>query len=153
MIAGAGDELQGIKKGVLEVADAIAINKADGDNVMRAEMARKEYEAALHLLMPESPNWSPPVLTCSALNMTGIDKIWETILSHRDKLTASGELPARRKKQALEWMSFMLDEGLRQWFFNDPEVKETLPRLRREVEVGELSPTAAAAKLLERLRG
>jgi LAO/AO transport system kinase len=153
MIAGGGDELQGIKKGVLEVADAIAINKADGDNVMRAEMARKEYQAALHLLMPGSPNWSPPVLTCSALTMAGIDKIWETILEHRDKLTASGELADKRKKQALEWMSFMLDEGLRRWFFDDPKVKAALPRLRREVESGALSPTAAAGRLLSRLRG
>ncbi len=151
MIAGGGDELQGIKKGVLEVADAIAINKADGDNIMRAEMARKEYQAALHLLMPGSPNWSPPVLTCSALAMTGIDKIWETILDHRDKLTVSGEFAAKRKNQALDWMSFLLDEGLRGWFFNDPEVKAALPLLRREVADGTLSPTAAAARLLGRL--
>jgi len=152
MIAGAGDELQGIKKGVLEVADAIAINKADGDNVMRAEMARKEYQAALHLLMPGSPNWSPPVLTCSALTLTGVDKIWETVLEHRDTLTKSGELAAIRKKQALDWMSFLLDEGLRGWFFGDPEVKEALPRLRTAVERGEMSPTIAAAELLGRLK-
>lgn len=152
MIAGAGDELQGIKKGVLEVADAIAINKADGDNVMRAEMARKEYQAALHLLMPDSPNWSPPVLTCSALSMKGIDKIWETVLEHRQKMTASGELAAKRKRQALEWMSFLLDEGLRGWFFNDPEVKASLPLLRRDVENGVLSPTAAAGRLLGKLK-
>lgn len=152
MIAGGGDELQGIKKGVLEVADAIAINKADGDNVMRAKMARKEYQAALHLLMPGSPNWSPPVLTCSALAMTGIDKIWETILDHRDKMTESGELAAKRKKQALDWMAFLLDEGLRGWFFNDPEVKARLPRLRMAVEEGTLSPTVAAGQLLDRLK-
>ncbi|WP_373501347.1 methylmalonyl Co-A mutase-associated GTPase MeaB [Desulfococcus sp.] len=153
MIAGAGDELQGIKKGVLEVADAIAINKADGDNVMRAEMARKEYQAALHLLMPDSPNWSPPVLTCSALSMTGIDRIWETILDHRHKMKVTGELSAKRKRQALEWMSFMLDDGLRGWFFNNPEVKTALPLLRRDVENGILSPTAAAGQLLGKLKG
>jgi LAO/AO transport system kinase len=85
--------------------------------------------------------------------MAGIDKIWETILEHRDKLTVSGELADKRKKQALEWMSFMLDEGLRRWFFDDPEVKAALPRLRREVESGALSPTAAAGRLLSRLRG
>ena len=152
MIAGAGDELQGIKKGVLEVADAIAINKADGDNVMRAEMARKEYQAALHLLMPGSPNWSAPVLTCSALAMTGIDRIWETVLEHRHKLTVSGELAARRRKQALDWMAFLLDEGLREWFFNDPEVKSALPAMRRDVENGTLSPAVAAGRLLGRLK-
>jgi LAO/AO transport system kinase len=102
--------------------------------------------------MPGSPNWSPPVLTCSALAMTGIDKIWETILEHRDKLTVSGELAAKRKKQALDWMAFLLDEGLREWFFNDPEVKTALPLLKRDVENGTLSPTAAAGQLLGRLK-
>ncbi|HSO18397.1 MAG TPA: methylmalonyl Co-A mutase-associated GTPase MeaB, partial [Desulfosarcina sp.] len=102
MIAGAGDELQGIKKGVLEVADAIVINKADGDNIRRAEMARKEYETALHLLMPASPHWSPPVMTCSAIEMKGIDGIWNTILDHREKMTAAGEIADKRKRQSLE---------------------------------------------------
>jgi LAO/AO transport system kinase len=152
MIAGAGDELQGIKKGVLEVADAIVINKADGDNVLRAQLAQKEYQAALHLLMPASSNWSPPVLTCSALDMTGIDKVWETIMEHRATLTASRELAEKRRKQALDWMSFLLDEGLRGWFYNDPQVKAELPLLRKEVEKEKISPTAAAGTLLAYLR-
>ncbi|MGE0087674.1 MAG: methylmalonyl Co-A mutase-associated GTPase MeaB [Desulfococcaceae bacterium] len=111
MIAGAGDELQGIKKGVLEVADAIVINKADGDNILRAKMARKEYETALHLLMPATPTWSPPVLTCSAVEMTGIDKIWETILDYRSRMTATGEQESKRREQALEWMRLLLKDG------------------------------------------
>jgi LAO/AO transport system kinase len=148
MIAGAGDELQGIKKGVLEVADAIVINKADGDNVLRAEMARNEYQAALHMLMPGSPNWTPPVLTCSAVERTGIDKIWETILEHRSKLTACGEMSTKRKTQALDWMAFLLDEGLRQWFYTNPLVREALPTLRAEVEKKITSPSAAADTLL-----
>ncbi len=152
MIAGAGDELQGIKKGVLEVADTIVINKADGDNVMRAEIARKEYETALHMLMPSSPNWSPQVLTCSALEHTGIDKIWETILDHRKKLTESGEMAEKRKHQALDWMSFLLDDGLRQWFYTDPKVKAALPGLRNDVEMERTSPTAAADTLLDFLK-
>jgi LAO/AO transport system kinase len=152
MIAGAGDELQGIKKGVLEVADTIVINKADGDNVMRAEIARKEYETALHMLMPNSPNWSPKVLTCSALEQTGIDKIWETILDHRTKLTESGEMAKKRKDQALDWMSFLLDEGLRQWFYTDPKVKAAIPGLRIDVEMEKTSPTAAADTLLAFLK-
>jgi LAO/AO transport system kinase len=81
-----------------------------------------------------------------------VDKIWETVLDHRDKLTRSGELAALRKKQALDWMAFLLDEGLRGWFFGDPEVKAALPRLRKDVENGILSPTAAAAELLGRLK-
>lgn len=148
MIAGAGDELQGIKKGVLEVADAIVINKADGDNVLRAEMARKEYQAALHMLMPNSPNWSPPVLTCSAVEGKGIDTIWHTILEHRDKLTASGEMAEKRKTQALDWMAFLLDEGLRQWFYTNLHVRDALPTLRKKVEDKKTSPTAAADTLL-----
>ncbi|WP_457576386.1 methylmalonyl Co-A mutase-associated GTPase MeaB [Desulfomarina sp.] len=152
LIAGAGDELQGIKKGVLEVADAIVINKADGDNINRAEMAKKEYEAALHMLMPTSPNWTVPVLTCSSLEHRGIDRIWETILKHRNKLTESGEMAEKRKKQALEWMSFLLDEGLRQWFYSSPDIIEILPQLRNQVAMGKTSPTAAADTLLAHLK-
>jgi LAO/AO transport system kinase len=148
MIAGGGDELQGIKKGVLEVADAIVINKADGDNVVRAESAQKEYQSALNMLMPASPNWRPPVLTCSAMEGKGIDTIWKTILDHRDKLTSTGELAEKRKTQDLDWMSFLLDDGLRQWFYTSPQVQEALPRLRKDVEEKKTSPTAAADSLL-----
>jgi LAO/AO transport system kinase len=148
MIAGAGDELQGIKKGVLEVADAIVINKADGDNVVRAESAQKEYQSALNMLIPASPNWRPPVLTCSAMEGKGIDAVWKTILDHRDKLTNSGELAEKRKTQDLDWMAFLLDEGLRQWFYTSPHVREALPRLRKDVEEKKTSPTAAADSLI-----
>ncbi|MFV0438677.1 MAG: methylmalonyl Co-A mutase-associated GTPase MeaB [Desulfopila sp.] len=152
MIAGAGDELQGIKKGVLEVADAIVINKADGDNVLRAEKARKEYETALHLLMPQSANWAPPVLTCSSLEAIGLDTIWHTILEHRKHLTACGELAEKRRAQAIDWMAFLLDDGLHRWFYTKDEVRDTLPLLRRQVAEAQLSPMAAAAKLLDILK-
>ena len=148
MIAGAGDELQGMKKGVLEVADAIVINKADGDNIIRAEMAQKEYQAALHMLMPTSPVWSPPVLTCSSTEHKGIDKIWKTILDHKTKLTDAGEMAEKRKEQALDWMSFLLDEGLRQWFYNNPQVINILPQLQKNVAKELTSPAAAADNLL-----
>lgn len=152
MIAGAGDELQGIKKGVLEVADTIVINKADGDNILRAEIARKEYQTALQMLMPNSPNWTPPVLTCSSLEHTGIDTIWQTIVDHRHKLRDSGEMAQKRKHQALDWMSFLLEDGLRQWFYTDPRVKAALPGLRSDVEMEKTSPTAAADTLLKFLQ-
>ncbi len=152
MIAGAGDELQGIKKGVLEVADAIVINKADGDNVLRAQMAQKEYQAALHLLMPVSSTWSTPVLTCSALDLTGVDQVWETIKDHRAALTGSGELSQKRKQQALDWLSFLLDEGLRGWFYTSPQIKDRLPLLKKDVEMEKISPTAASASLLSYLQ-
>ena len=101
MLAGAGDELQGIKKGVLELADAIAINKADGNNIAKAEKAKKEYENALHLLTPSSKIWSPPVLTCSAVTMDGIEDIWQTILDYKEKLESSGELMKNAKDRPL----------------------------------------------------
>lgn len=148
MLAGAGDELQGIKKGVLELADAIAINKADGDNIEKAKQARRAYENAMHLLRPSSPVWSTPVLTCSALTMAGLNEIWETILEHKRKLTASGELEAKRKKQALEWTWSLVEEGLKDRFYNNPEVKKKLPKIKMAVEKGVTAPPAAANELL-----
>ncbi len=150
MIAGAGDEIQGIKKGVLELADAIAVNKADGDNVAKAETARKQYESALHFLAPVSPNWTPPVMTCSSLeeNRVGIQELWKMILTHREKLMASGELQAKRRKQALDWMWSLVDEGLKTRFYNHPAVKDKLSGFSREVEKGLLAPTIAASELL-----
>jgi len=148
MLAGAGDELQGIKKGVLELADAVAINKADGDNVERAKKARSEYAGALNLIQPASPNWKPPVLTCSALEMTGLDDIWRTILSHRKKKTASGELADMRRGQALDWMWSLIRDGLTERFHRHSEVRARLERISREVEAGALAPTLAAAELL-----
>lgn len=152
MISGGGDELQGIKKGVLEVAEAIVINKADGDNVTRAELARKEYETALHLLMPYSPNWTVPVLTCSALQMVGVDTVWQTVEQHRQTLTASGELEKKRKSQAQDWFRFLLDDGLRSWFYSDSAVKEEIPLMLQRIAAEQTAPTAAAARLIELLQ-
>src|ERR1700692_1800733 len=111
-LAGAGDELQALKKGVVELADMIAVNKADGDNLARAKLAAAEYGAALHILSPRSPNWSPPVITCSALKGDGIATLWAHVLDHRQRLTASGELAARRGEQQVKWMWTMLEERL-----------------------------------------
>ncbi len=148
MIAGAGDELQGIKKGILELADAVAVNKADGDNVEKAELARKQYETALHFLAPSSPNWTPPVQTCSALEMSGIDVIWDAVLEHRRKFIATGELEANRKKQAVDWMWSLVKEGIKERFYQNPDVKKILPRMLKEVENGTTASTIAASKLL-----
>jgi len=152
MIAGAGDELQGIKKGILEVADSIVINKADGDNVVRAERARREYEAALHILTPGSVNWTPLVLTCSALKQSGLNEIWETVTRHRIALQASGELELKRKKQALDWMHFLLEEGLKTWFYTHPHIHTNLPKLTSAVEQQTISPTGGAGQLLDFLK-
>ncbi|MBW2406746.1 MAG: methylmalonyl Co-A mutase-associated GTPase MeaB [Deltaproteobacteria bacterium] len=151
MIAGAGDELQGIKKGILELADAVAVNKADGNNVERAEFARKQYETALHFLTPSSPNWTPPVLTCSALEMIDVDVIWETVLEHHRIFTQTGELKANRKKQAVDWMWSLVKEGLKDRFYQHPEVKKNLPETIKEVENGITASTLAASRLLDLL--
>jgi LAO/AO transport system kinase len=150
MIAGAGDELQGIKKGVLEVADAIAVNKADGDNVERAERACRQFENALHYLTPASPMWPPRALTCSSLEVDnpGILKIWETVLEHRSLFLESGALANKRRQQALDWMWSLLEEGLRERFFNNPNIVKQLSGITKDVENGEITPTAAADKLL-----
>jgi len=148
MLAGAGDELQGIKKGILEVADALAINKADGDNIEKAKKAKSDYEAALNLLCPPSYVWKPPVLTCSALEMTGVDDIWETILAHRKKLTTTGELEIKRKKQAVDWMWALVDEGLKERFYRNNNIQKRLPKITKDVGKGITSPTVAADELL-----
>jgi LAO/AO transport system kinase len=148
MLAGAGDELQGIKKGVLELADTIAINKADGNNIEHARKAKIEYEKALNLLTPSSKIWSPPVLTCSAVTLDGIDDIWQTILEHRKKIEASGELAQKRSKQSLDWMWALVEEGLIDRFYKNPGVEKSLPNIVKSVEKGITGPTVAAHKLL-----
>jgi len=110
MIAGAGDELQGIKRGILELADAIAINKADGDNIERALSARQQYETAFHLITPPGKDWVPPVVTCSALTGDGLAEIYNLILVHRQKLLASGDLEKKRMAQARDWFWSLVRE-------------------------------------------
>lgn len=151
MLAGAGDQIQGIKKGVLEIADALAINKADKDNIQKAQQAKKEYESALSLLNPSSPSWTPPVLTCSAMEAVGIDDIWETVKDHRIRLSASGELDSKRKHQALDWMWALVEEGLKERFNNNKEIQNRLPRLIADVEKGVIAPPVAAMELLSEL--
>ena len=151
MLAGAGDELQGIKKGVLELADALAVNKADGDNVEKAARAQRQYAAALHLLSPASAAWSPPVLTCSALENAGLGAIWETVGRHRAALTGTGEFSEKRRRQAKDWLWALVEEGLRFRFRRHSGVQRRLPQLLRAVESGSVAPTVAATELLELL--
>ena len=148
MLAGAGDELQGIKKGILELADAIVINKADGNNIERAREARAEYESALNLMESKSAVWSVPVLTCSALTLIGLEDIWEAVLDHRQKLTEAGELAEKRRLQAIDWMWSLVEDGLKDRFFKNPQVKAQLPDKVAAVERGKTTPTVAAHELL-----
>ena len=151
MLAGAGDQIQGIKKGILEIADALVINKADRDNIANAEKAKREYESALSLLTPATPTWNPPVLTCSALEKTGIDEIWKTVLAHNKKLSTTGELKEKRKKQAIAWMWSIVEEGLKDRFYKSAAVRKKLSATIEAVEQGRVPPTVAAFNLLHLL--
>jgi GTPase len=148
LLAGAGDEIQGIKKGILELADAIAINKADGDNIEKAREAKRDYQSALSILYPSSPVWTPPVLACSALTLDGLDEIWKTILDHRERPEAAGELAARRKKQALAWMWDLIQEGLKARFLKNEDVIRLLPKIIEEVKDGKTVSSVASHELL-----
>jgi len=148
MLPGAGDELQGIKKGIIEIADALAVNKADGDNVARAGRAAAEYKSALRLFRHNSANWDPPVLTVSALEARGMDEVWAAITSHHETLGASGELEQARRQQQRAWFWAMLDEGLKRAFLEREDVKRALPELERAVADSKLTPTDAARRLL-----
>src|SRR4030081_2935274 len=123
MLPGAGDELQGIKKGLGELADIIAVNKAYGDNIKRANLAAAEYRGALHILTPRSEHWHPPVLTYSALPGTCIDTLWQKILDHRTAMNASGEFAARRRQQQIKWMWSMLEQRMMARLRADPGVR------------------------------
>jgi LAO/AO transport system kinase len=148
LLSGGGDDLQGIKKGIIEIADMIAINKADGDNVTRAERAAAEYRGALQILTPQSATWSPPVLTISGRGNVGLDTLWEKILEHREKTTATGEFAARRQRQAVTWMHDMLNDRMMQSLLANPQVAERLPALEAEVRSGQLLPTLAVEQVL-----
>jgi len=132
----------------LELADAIAINKADGDNIERALSARQQYETAFHLITPPGKDWVPPVVTCSALTGDGLAEIYNLILVHRQKLLASGDLEKKRMAQARDWFWSLVREGLEQWFFQNTRVKSELQFLQDKVERGILSPPTAAHRLL-----
>jgi LAO/AO transport system kinase len=151
MLPGAGDELQGLKKGLVELADMIAVNKADGDNLGRAKAAAAEYRAALHILTPRSPNWPPPVMTYSALTRDGIAELWAQAIAHRDKLTATGELAARRREQQVKWMWTMLDDVWRARIASEGKLKARLPQLEAAVAAGKLTPARAVDELVAAL--
>lgn len=148
LITGAGDELQGIKKGVMELADAVIINKADGENKLRAEATRSEFAHALHYLAPATQGWTTPALTCSAITGEGVAQVWESIIAFRDQTRTSGAFMDRRRAQMLEWVHSMVDEHLRSLFYADPGIVELLPRLEHELTTGSLTAASAVRKLI-----
>ncbi len=147
MLPGAGDELQGIKRGILELADALAINKADGDNLARAERARAEYSAALHLMRAGGP-WEPPVLVVSATEGRGIDTVWQIIGQHRARLSETGELEKKRARQRHRWLSGLLEDGIRAKIRSRPEVVAAIAEAERAIDAQTTTPTAAARRVL-----
>jgi LAO/AO transport system kinase len=152
MLPGAGDELQGIKKGLVELADMIAINKADGDNVKRANLAAAEYRSALHILSPRSEHWYPPVETYSALTGAGMDRLWQKILDHRTAMNASGEFAARRREQQVKWMWSMLEQRMMARLRSDPAIRARVKKTEAEVADGRITPAVAAEQIADMLR-
>ena len=148
MLPGAGDELQGIKKGIIEIADMIAINKADGDNVTRAKTAASVYRAALNIIAPTSPNWSPPVVTISGKENLGLDELWSTIENHRETLKRSGEFEERRQAQAVKWMHDMLEDRLKAALQANQKIAARLPEIETQVRDGKLTPALAVEEIL-----
>jgi len=153
LLTGAGDELQGIKKGVMELADAILINKADGDNKIRALAARGDYTRILHYLQPATRGWTTQAYTCSCLTGEGIGEIWSVIEEFRRKTTESGVFNARRRSQMLNWVYTMVQEHLKTSFFNHPEVIKLIPQIEQAVVGGGLSATMAVRELLNAFEG
>jgi LAO/AO transport system kinase len=148
MLSGAGDELQGIKKGVIELADALVVNKADGDNERRAALAAREYSRALHYLAPATPEWTTEAHTCSALTGAGIPELWALVERFRASGEQNGTFRERRERQRLEWTFAMVEQFLVDSFHRTPRVAEVLPEVRREVAEGRLTASMAAEKLL-----
>ncbi|MGO1048679.1 methylmalonyl Co-A mutase-associated GTPase MeaB [Crossiella sp. CA198] len=148
-LARTGDQLQGIKKGVLELADVIAVNKADGDHAKEATRAARELAGALRLLRAPDSTWDTPVLTCSARDNQGVDEVWAQVIRHRDQLSASGDLDAKRRNQLLGWTWAMVHDRLLHDLHGHPGVRELAPKLTSQVAEGTMTPAQAAQRILE----
>ena len=148
-LARTGDQLQGIKKGVLELADIVVVNKADGAHAIEAKSAARELAAAIRLIYPHETLWRPPVLTMSALEGNGLTELWDTVLQHREVLTAAGEFDARRRGQQVDWTWAMVRDAVLDRVLSHPEVKEIRTEVERQVRDGELTPALAAQRILD----
>lgn len=152
LVPGGGDELQGIKKGIVELADAVIVNKADGDLAQAANRAARDYKNALHLLAPTNAAWTVPVLTCSALEQAGIDTVWDSVGTYRQAMEGCGAFAGRRSAQARAWMWNEVAETLMQALKDDPRVAELLPAMERDVAGGAVAPGRAARQLVATFR-
>jgi LAO/AO transport system kinase len=149
MLAGAGDELQGIKRGIMEMADLIAITKADGENIAKTNQACSDYRSALHLFPLNDSNWVPQVLSCSARNKTGINEIWDKIIEFRNHTVSNGYFYQNRKEQARYWMLETINEQLKANFYNNELIREKIKELERKVLNDKINPFIAAQKIIE----
>ena len=152
MLSGAGDELQGIKRGIMEMADAVVITKSDGDNLQKAKNARMEYVHALHFYPPTQNNWYPPVLTCSALEKTGLSEIWEMILDFTSKMQENSFWESNRQEQNLAWMYSYISQTLESRFFDNQSIKNTISIIEKKILAGELLPIQGAKALLSMIK-
>ncbi|BBZ33891.1 methylmalonyl Co-A mutase-associated GTPase MeaB [Mycolicibacterium confluentis] len=148
-LARTGDQLQGIKKGVLELADIVVVNKADGAHAVEAKKAARELSGAIRLIYPRDVLWRPPVLTMSALEGTGLQDLWDAVLKHRDVLTEAGEFDARRRAQQVEWTWAMVRDVVLDRVLTNPEVRRIRGDVERQVRDGELTPALAAQQILD----
>lgn len=149
VLTGAGDELQGIKKGIMELADAIVINKADGDNLLKAQVSRGEYERMIEYIRPATEGWKTHAYLCSALKKTGLLELWQVINAFVAATKAKGSFQKRRDNQLLAWVHSMIDEHLHNLFFDDPVINGRMPEVREAVLTGKISPTQAVAELIQ----
>ena len=148
VLTGAGDELQGIKKGIMELADAIVVNKADGDNLLKAKVARAEYERMIEFIRPATEGWRTHAYLASAYKKTGLKELWDVIRAFEKVTHESGVFKRRRDSQLLDWVHSMIDEHLHNLFFDDPVVLGRMPEIREAVLKGVISPTQAVAELI-----
>lgn len=152
-IAGAGDELQGIKRGIMEMADTIVINKADGDNIAKAKLAKTEFNRALHLFPAKNSGWIPKVTTCSAFEKTGIDSVWKILAAYFDLVKDNHYFEAKRQSQNQYWMLETINEQLKNRFYTHPDIAALLETHKKAVATNEMSPFAAAQELLKKYFG
>lgn len=152
MLAGAGDELQGIKKGIMEMADMVVINKADGDNVKQSDRARLQYQNALHLFPPSDSGWTPLVTKASALKNTGIETIWENICNYRELVKENGYFTKNRNQQKIQWMYDTINEELKQLFYKSQTIADQLPKLEEQIMSSQISPVKAAEDMIAQFK-
>ncbi len=151
-LSGAGDELQGIKRGIMEMADAIVINKADGDNIRKAKLAKTEFQRALHLFPPKKSGWSPKVMTCSSYTKEGVLEIWDLIGEYVTLTQSNGYFQGKRQEQNQFWFLETIESQLKLWFYNDENVKLSLEEYKKQVESNQISPFTAALELLSKFK-